>query len=239
MFRKLMLIGIVAPGFVMAQTKKPVPAKPKPGVKTVAKVSPLKTALDSFSYAIAMNIGSNMKQQGVTKLSAAMVSRAFDDVLSGKATLMDMEASNGVVNNYFGAIASKKAAAGKAEGEKFLTENKKRPGVKVTPSGLQYEIVKEGTGVKPVDTSVVKVHYTGTLISGKKFDSSVDRGQPIEFGVTGVIPGWTEALKLMPVGSKWKLFIPSDLAYGDRGSGEAIPPGSALIFDVELLDITK
>jgi FKBP-type peptidyl-prolyl cis-trans isomerase FklB len=141
--------------------------------------------------------------------------------------------------------AAKNAEAGKAaEGNKkigaaFLAENKSKPGVQTTSSGLQYIVEKEGTGAKPVATDRVKVHYTGTLIDGKVFDSSVQRGQPAEFGVTEVIKGWTEVLQLMPVGSKWKVFIPSDIAYGDRGAGADIGPGSTLIFDIELLDIVK
>jgi len=241
MFRKSIFIISLAPGFLMAQPKKTTtPTKTKIPVAVKSSLpSPLKTPLDSFSYAIGLNIGSNMKQQGVTQLSSAMITKAFDDVLKGKAPLMDMQTSNDIVNRFFSEAAAKKSSAAKAEGDVFLAANKKRPGVHVTPTGLQYEIIKEGNGPKPTDTNTVKVHYTGTLISGKKFDSSVDRGQPIEFGVTGVIAGWTEALKMMPVGSKWKLAIPSNLGYGDRGQGPDIGPGAVLLFDVELLEITK
>jgi len=241
MFRKSIFIVALAPGFILAQPKKTTtPAKTKIPVAVKSSLpSPLKTSIDSFSYAIAMNIGFNMKQQGVEKISPAMITRAFDDVMKGKTPLMDMQVSNDVVNKFFGEMAAKKSAAARGEGDKFLAENKKRPGVTTTQSGLQYEVITQGNGAKPVDSNTVKVHYTGTLLSGKKFDSSVDRGQPIEFGVTGVIAGWTEALKLMPVGSKWKLFIPSELGYGDRGQRPDIGPGAVLIFEVELLDITK
>ena len=140
--------------------------------------------------------------------------------------------------------ASRKANAGIIEtnhkaGEAFLAENKTKPGVVTTASGLQYMVIKEGTGPKPQPSDKVKCHYHGTLIDGTVFDSSIDRGEPIEFPVTGVIQGWVEALQLMPVGSKWKLFIPPSLAYGDNAAGPKITPGSTLIFDVELLDIVK
>ena len=133
----------------------------------------------------------------------------------------------------------KASAENKKTGTAFLTENKAKPGVVTTTSGLQYSVEKEGTGAKPTATDRVKVHYTGKLLDGKVFDSSVERGQPAEFGVGEVIKGWTEALQLMPIGSKWKLFIPADLAYGDRGAGADIKPGSTLVFDVELIDIVK
>jgi FKBP-type peptidyl-prolyl cis-trans isomerase FkpA len=137
--------------------------------------------------------------------------------------------------------AKQKEAAekNKAEGEKFLADNAKKPGVKVTASGLQYQVIKEGTGAKPAATDQVSVHYTGTLIDGTKFDSSYDRNEPAKFALNGVIPGWGEALQLMKVGSKYKLFIPSNLAYGDRGTPGPIGPNAALIFDVELLEIVK
>jgi FKBP-type peptidyl-prolyl cis-trans isomerase FklB len=134
---------------------------------------------------------------------------------------------------------SEKALGNKKLGLEFLAANAKKPGVITLPGGLQYLILKEGTGPKPRLTDMVRVHYHGTLIDGRVFDSSVDRGQPIELNVNGVIPGWTQALQLMPVGSKWKLFIPSDLAYGDRQAGQLIAPGSTLVFDVELLDIVN
>lgn len=213
-----------------AQTKKPVASK-----TAVVKVSPFKSSLDSFSYAIGMNIATNMKQQGLTTLNTTMMAKAMNEVFTGKPALLDQQNAGMVIQKVFTAIAAKKNEPQK----KYLVDNAKRPGIKVTASGLQYEVIKMGDGKIPVDTNTVKVHYTGTLINGKKFDSSVDRGTPIEFPVTGVIPGWTEALKLMPVGSKWKLFIPSDLAYGERGQGADIPGGSTLIFDVELIAITK
>lgn len=224
----------------MAQPGKTPVKKTIPVKTTVAGIpSGIKTSLDSFSYAIGMNIASNLKAQGINKVNSAMVVKAFNDVFKGMKPAMDMQACNQVVQQKFAALSEQKASVEKQAAANFLANNKKRPEIKTTTSGLQYEILKTGTGPKPADTSTVKVHYTGTLLSGKKFDSSVDRGQPIELRVTGVIPGWTEALQLMPVGSKWKLYIPSELAYGDRGAGQDIPPGATLIFEVELLDIVQ
>jgi FKBP-type peptidyl-prolyl cis-trans isomerase FklB len=143
------------------------------------------------------------------------------------------------ISNYLQQLKGEKAAANKKLGQEFLDQNKTKPGVVTHTSCLQYQIIKEGNGPKPLLTDKVKCHYHGTLIDGTVFDSSVDRGQPIDFPVSGVIKGWTEALQLMPVGSKWKLFLPSDLAYGDNQAGPSIKPGSTLIFDVELLEIVQ
>ena len=142
-----------------------------------------------------------------------------------------------IVNKYFEELESKMSAVAIEQGQAFLEENKKGPGVVVLPSGLQYEIIKEGTGKKPKATDQVRCHYEGTLIDGTLFDSSIQRGEPAVFGVNQVIPGWVEALQLMPEGSKWKLYIPSELGYGARGAGEMIPPHSTLIFEVELLEV--
>lgn len=239
MIKTILFVAVAAPVLAIAQPGK-TGAKKTPAKTTVAGAAPaIRTSVDSFSYAIGLNIASNLKAQGINSVNNAMVTKAFNDVFMGKMPAMDMQACNSVVQQKFAALSAQKSSVEKQAAAKFLADNKKRPEVKTTASGLQYEILKAGTGVMPADTSTVRVHYTGTLLNGKKFDSSVDRGQPIELQVTGVIPGWTEALKMMPVGSKWKLFIPSDLAYGDRGAGQDIPPGAALIFDVELLDIVQ
>ncbi len=201
---------------------------------------------DSLSYSIGVSIGQSIKQQGIADINTTLLTQAITDVLGGGTTKLSMEQCQQIVQNYFQkqsagkmAESQKVSVANKKIGDAFLAENKAKPGVQTTASGLQYSVEKEGTGPKPASTDKVKVHYTGRLIDGKVFDSSVERGQPIEFPVTGVIPGWVEALQLMPVGSKWKLYIPSDLAYGDRGAGADIAPGSTLIFDVELLEIVK
>ena len=216
-------------------------AKPVTTTKTVV-VAPsssesMKNGIDSISYAIGMNIAGNLKQQNL-KVNSTIMAKAIDQVLNGQTTLMDGNAANAYIQGYFQNESMKKGAANKAVGDKYLAENKTKAGVVTLPSGLQYSIMKEGTGEKPASTDKVKVHYHGTLIDGSVFDSSVERGQPAEFGVTQVIQGWVEALQLMPVGSKWKLFIPSNLAYGPQGP-PSIGPNQVLIFEVELLEIVK
>ncbi|GAB3564168.1 macrophage infectivity potentiator Mip [Spirosoma luteolum] len=206
----------------------------------------LKTSQDSISYSIGVFMAQNLKQQGMTDLNQALLARGLQDAMSGKPTQLTQEQCGNVLNAYAqkqyairNAEGMKVAAENKKAGDAFLAQNKTKSGVVTTASGLQYSIEKAGTGAKPTASDRVKVHYTGQLLDGKVFDSSVERGQPAEFGVGEVIKGWTEALQLMPVGSKWKLYIPAELAYGDRGAGADIKPGSTLVFDVELLDIIK
>lgn len=222
-------------GSAGAQTKKTAsPAPKKPTAPTVT----MKNALDSFSYAIGLSIANFYREQGVQNINNALVMQALNDSKNQKAKLNDEQVNTCIVG-YMQTKKSEKAAAAKKEGLAFLEENKKKPGVIALPSGLQYQVITEGTGPKPALTDKVKVHYHGTLIDGTVFDSSIQRGEPIELNVNGVIAGWTEALQLMPTGSKWKLFIPSDLAYGDNQAGPAIKPGSTLVFDVELIEIVK
>lgn len=190
------------------------------------------------SYAIGQQIGTNMKNQGIDIDSDAM-GLAIKDVMKGeKAKLTPEEMQQALTKLQEATIKKQNEAAEKnaGEGKKWLDENGKKPGVQTTPSGLQYKIVKEGTGKKPTDKDTVVAHYTGTLTNGQKFDSSKDRNQPAEFPVGGVIPGWTEALKMMPVGSVWELYIPSTLAYGPSPR-PGIPANSTLIFEVELISI--
>jgi FKBP-type peptidyl-prolyl cis-trans isomerase FklB len=178
------------------------------------------------------------KEQGIHEINTALVTKALNDVKAGKP-LLDESQCNSAIVSFMQASKGHTAEPNKKEGKAFLDSNKNQPGVVVLPSGLQYRVIKEGAGPKPAATDKVKVHYQGSLINGKIFDSSIQRGEPIEFNVNEVIPGWTEALQLMPVGSKWQLFIPSELGYGDAGAGTDIKPGSTLLFDVELLDIVK
>ena len=232
----------------MAQTK-PAPKTPaKPAAKPAAKTTPakpaaakpalvLKNGLDSLSYALGVLDGGFFKQQGIDKLNYTALLEAFKAVIENKEPLMTPQMADQTLRQKLQEAAQKKIQPTIDEGLKFLAENKKRPEVKETPSGLQYEVVKAGTGPMPKDTNVVKVHYTGTLLNGTKFDSSRDRGEPAQFPLNGVIPGWTEGVQLMPVGSIYKFYIPYQLAYGAQGMPPTIPGGSMLIFEVELLDI--
>ncbi|WP_307735009.1 FKBP-type peptidyl-prolyl cis-trans isomerase [Chitinophaga nivalis] len=240
MYKKYVFIGALGvlslPGFSQS---KPV-AKPKTGTaKPLAKGQVLKTRLDSVSYGIGLNIADNLKAQGLENVNTTLLAKAIQDVLKSQPLTLSKEQSDMSISNYLQQLKTEKSAKNREAGVKFLAENKTKPGIVTLPSGLQYQIVKEGTGPKPTATDKVKTHYHGTLIDGTVFDSSVDRGEPITFPVNGVIKGWTEALQLMPVGSKWRLFIPADLAYGERQAGPKIGPGSTLVFDVELLDIVK
>jgi len=203
------------------------------------KTMDLKTEIDSVSYGIGVNIGKNLAGQGMGSLNPEAIAAALNDVLSGSELKINEQECMSIVSTYMQDAQARKAQEAIDEGKKFLEENGKRSSVVTLASGLQYEIVAEGNGPKPGPADKVKTHYHGTLINGEVFDSSVERGEPIEFPVNGVIKGWTEALQLMPVGSKWKLYIPYDLAYGERGAGAQIGPFSTLIFEVELIDIVK
>src|SRR6184192_4504129 len=200
----------------------------------------LKDQKDKVSYSIGMNIGFNLSRQKVD-INPDILAAGIKDSIAGKPQLTQDQVKD-VMAQFEKDMEQKQKQAGeknKTEGAKFLEENKKKPGVKTTASGLEYKVEKEGSGPQPKPTDMVTVNYRGTLIDGTEFDSSYKRGQPATFPVTGVIKGWTEALQLMPVGSKWQLFVPSDLAYGDRGADprSGIGPGATLIFDVELLSI--
>lgn len=195
--------------------------------------------MDKVSYALGLSIGNNFQNTGIKDLQIEDFVKGLSDVLSGKKPAITYDEAKQVINEYFVKLQKEKLEINKKAGEEFLSINKGRAGVVELPSGLQYQVLKQGEGAKPTATDKVKCHYHGTLINGTVFDSSVERGQPAVFGVNQVIPGWVEALQLMPVGSKWRLFIPSQLAYGEHGAGEMIEPNSTLIFDVELLDIVK
>ncbi len=204
----------------------------------------METSVDSVSYAIGVLVGTNNKKQlesapGSDEMSMEIMSAAFRSASLGEEPKMTQEEANALVQQFFQDASEREAQANLEEGNKFLEENAAREGVTTTESGLQYEVLTEGTGEKPAATDKVRVHYHGTLTDGTVFDSSVERGEPAVFGVNQVIKGWTEALQLMPVGSKWKVFIPSELAYGPRGAGGDIGPNSALVFEVELLEIVK
>ena len=193
--------------------------------------------MDKFSYAIGLGIGQNLLGMGAKGISVEDFAQAIKDVLEGNQTAISHQEARERVNKYFEELEQKMSAASIEQGKAFLEENKKKAGVVTLPSGLQYEIITEGKGKLTKATDQVKCHYEGTLLDGTLFDSSIKRGQPAVFGVNQVIPGWVEALQLMPEGSKWKLYIPSDLAYGAQGAGEMIPPHSTLVFEVELLEV--
>ncbi len=199
----------------------------------------LKNEMDKVSYALGLSIGNNFQNSGIKDLNAEDFLQGLSDVLKENTPAISYDEAKQVINDYFAKLQSEKLENNKKAGEEFLHINKNKAGVTQLPSGLQYEILKAGNGAKPKASDKVKCHYHGTLINGAVFDSSVQRGEPAVFGVSQVIPGWVEALQLMPVGSKWRLFIPSELGYGERGAGEAIEPNSTLIFDVELLDIVE
>jgi FKBP-type peptidyl-prolyl cis-trans isomerase FklB len=200
-----------------------------------------KTTREKASYAIGLSIGQNMAQQHFD-VDPNMVARGIADALARRDPLLTPEQVQAAMDAFQKELEAKEKAAGeqnKKVGQEFLAKNGKRKGVTTLKSGLQYEVIKAGTGPKPAKTDKVRTHYHGTLIDGKVFDSTTTSGEPADFGVGEVIAGWTEALQLMPVGSKWKLFVPSELAYGERGAGGVIAPNSVLIFELELLAIQK
>lgn len=208
----------------------------KPGKNKAAKGQELTTAMDSVSYAIGLSVASNLKGQGIENLNGDAIRLAVENVNSDGEHPFTAEDGDMIVRDYMQKQMAVAQEANNQKGQDFLAENGKKKGITTTESGLQYEVIKEGTGAQPAEESVVKVHYHGTLIDGTVFDSSVDRGEPISFGLNQVIPGWTEGVQLMKEGAKYKFYIPSELAYGERGSG-SIGPGETLIFDVELIEI--
>ena len=259
----LLLCAAFAQDSTAAQPSKPAKASTAPSKSAAAKTSAaakkhvsttakpaaagaaLSTQKQKASYALGMNVGSGMRKQGLAEsVDPAVVARGLRDALSGskaalteeemKASLKQLAAEVGAAQK---AKATEASGPNRKTGEVFLLANKSKDGVKTLPDGLQYKVMTEGTGPKPSASDTVTVNYRGTLINGTEFDSSYKRGEPASFPVGGVIKGWTEALQLMPVGSKWQLFIPADLAYGDSGAGGDIGPGETLIFEVELLSI--
>ena len=200
--------------------------------------------MDKLSYALGIGIGTQLRGMGATNLNIDDFAQAIKDAIAGKKLKEDNKEAQTLVNNFFAeqqarkeAAAAEAGRAAKAVGEDFLAENAKKDNIVVLPSGLQYEVIREGNGKKPSATSKVKCHYEGTLIDGTKFDSSYDRGEPATFGLNQVIAGWTEGLQLMSEGAKYRFFIPYNLGYGERGAGASIPPYAALVFDVELIEV--
>lgn len=223
---------VIAVNFSNAQTS------PKTVTKPAAPKVVLKTFSDSVSYSCGMAFANYYKSQGVKNINTTLMSKAVTDVLSGKNVVFNDETANVIMNKYMANLQAEKSKPAIDSGKKFLADTKKRPGVKTTASGLEYEVIAEGTGEKPAAADSVTCNYKGTLINGTEFDNSYTRGEPITFALNRVIPGWTEGLQLMSKGSKYKFYIPYNLAYGLYDYGP-IPGGSTLIFEVELLDIKK
>jgi FKBP-type peptidyl-prolyl cis-trans isomerase len=225
-----------------AQTKKPLPAAKVGAAKAAIKLAPaigaaaLKTITDSASYAIGVSVANFYSQQGMSSINSKVVARAIEDVLAKKTPLMSEQQCNTVMMQLMNGAQEKKSQPQIDAGTAFLAQNKTKSGVKTTASGLQYEVLTEGTGVKPTETDTVTVNYIGTLINGEEFDNSYKRGKPISFPLNGVIRGWTEGVQLMSTGSKYKFYIPYELGYGTNEAG-SIPPGSTLIFEVQLLEV--
>lgn len=215
--------------------------KKEPAVAPAAPVKVFTNSVDSMSYALGMNVGTdfakNIKAIPGGKYNVDLLVKGFTACMKGDSTLLTKEIATEYFKDYITKAQTKDIDEKKGAGEKFLTENKTKDSVMTTASGLQYKILVQKDGPKPIATDTVKVHYTGTLVDGTKFDSSVDRGEPISFPLNGVIPAWTEGVQLMSVGSKYKFFVPYNLGYGDKGAGGVIPPYATLIFEVELLGI--
>jgi FKBP-type peptidyl-prolyl cis-trans isomerase FklB len=193
--------------------------------------------MDTLSYGVGIILAQNLKKQGFTELDSSAVALGIKDVLEGNPMRVSAEEANQVIQQHLTELKKGQASEALKEGSDFLAKNAQRSEVQVTDSGLQYEVIQEGSGQKPGPNAKVTTHYKGTLIDGTVFDSSYKRGQPAEFPLNQVIRGWQEVIQLMPVGSKWRTYIPHDLAYGESGAGDAIPPFSTLIFDIELLEI--
>ena len=197
----------------------------------------MKNDTQKLSYALGVNIGLSLKPQGVEDVDVQMLVNGINDIISGSELQLEKEEVHSILKNHFEQLQARMAKKNQEAQAAYFNKNGKIEGVITLESGLQYTVLKEGDGAKPTLTSEVTTHYHGTTIDGNVFDSSVERGQPASFPVNKVIAGWTEALQLMPIGSKWKLFVPSNLAYGEQGAGPKIPPHTPLIFEVELLEI--
>ena len=206
-------------------------------VQEVSQDNPLKNATDSLSYSFGFLIGNNIMTQGVKELNHDLFIKGFNNGFASEQPIMKIEDANTCVQDYFDKQITEEANMNLQKSAEFLVENQAKEGVVTLPSGLQYKILEPGEGTSPLATDQVRVHYTGTFTDGKVFDSSIERNEPLVFGVNQVIPAWTEALQLMKPGAKWMLYVPPALAYGEKGAGNVIGPNQALIFEVQLIEI--
>jgi FKBP-type peptidyl-prolyl cis-trans isomerase FklB len=236
--KKIMVVGLAIFTLSASAQKKPVPKKTTTTPRSAASSSAFKNLTDSASYAIGLSVANFYKQQGFKNLNTAMIAKAINDIQTNKPAAMDEATANETIMFYIDPEARERVRPVIESGKTFLANNKKRAGVKTTASGIQYEVLKDAQGQKPLATDTVVVNYVGKLINGTEFDNSAKTGKPIEFPLNRVIRGWTEGLQLMPVGSKYKFYIPYNLGYGVNGSGP-IPGGATLIFEVELLGIKR
>ncbi|MFN5335557.1 MAG: FKBP-type peptidyl-prolyl cis-trans isomerase [Bacteroidota bacterium] len=231
-----LMIGLSLSGQAVKKSTKPTPQTLP--AKTSIPEFKLNTGLDSLSYAIGLNVGNNLKSQGVESFSYEAMNQGMRAAMTNSAKpLLDEQTASMTIQQKLQEYASKKINVQKEEGKKFLAENKTKAGITELPNGIQYKIINQGAGIKPTVEDTIKVHYKGTTIDGNVFDDSYSRGEPIEFKLNNLIEGWKQTLVLMPVGSKWQIFLPSDYGYGDRGAGANIPGGATLIFELELLDV--
>jgi FKBP-type peptidyl-prolyl cis-trans isomerase FklB len=235
--KKILVAGLALFTLSASAQKKPIPKKTTTA-RTAASTTAFKNLSDSASYAIGLTVANFYKQQGFKNLNTALIARAINDIQLNKQPAMDETQANETIMFYIDPETRNRVRPVIEAGKAFMTNNKKRAGVKTTASGIQYEVLKDAQGPKPLATDTVVVNYVGTLINGTEFDNSARAGKPIEFPLNRVIRGWTEGLQLMPVGSKYKFYIPYNLAYGVNGTGP-IPGGATLIFEVELLQIKK
>lgn len=241
--KKVQIISLLLLTIAFACKKPAQQTTEQPSTETKTIILP--TFMDSLSYSYGISIGSDFKKNKIEGMNGRLIGQGIHDLSDTSSTLvLSEEDAMSVIQEYSQRLQAQRDkeleaqyAVNKQAGTEFLAANKTKEGIVTLPNGLQYEIIKEATGVKPVISDQVKVHYAGYLLNGNVFDSSIQRGKPAEFPLQGVIPGWTQILQLMPVGSKWKVYIPQELAYGKNGAGQAIPPYSTLIFDIELLDI--
>lgn len=231
---KMLSFVLLLTSLACLQAQKSTKNKPVEAMKASTENT---NQMDSVSYSLGVLLASSAQQQGFDEIDVPSLVSGIEDVFGGETPKYDPNQANEIIQKYMADKQASQYGAVKEAGEAFLAENKKRPEVTTTESGLQYEILLPGNGVKPTAKNKVTVHYHGTLTDGTVFDSSVERGQPATFGVTQVIQGWVEGLQLMPLGAKYKFFIPYNLAYGERAAGAKIPPFSALVFEVELLEI--